>query len=369
MVTPSYPPNVGGVEGHVSGLTRALAKTGADVTVLTQGTRSGRSMGPSGVQVITFPSIINGRIYKLAPTLGWWLAAHRGEFDLVHAHSYHAAAASIGALASGDLPLVLTPHYHGGGHTSWARFLHYGYRPLGTWLLNRATAVICVSEAEAVALGQREHAVRSRTAVVPNAPASSGLSAERPAPGPQLVLSLGRLVPYKHNRLLISGFRLLDNDAELVIAGDGPERPTLEADARADRRVHVVGQVERSALDQLLLRAWVVASLSQYEAFGMALLEGLLAGARVVASDIPSHREVLELCAAEDHAELLRLPASPATVAAGLGKALREGPPTRAVRGWSWDDVAQRTLEVYDQVLVRSPRPGMSGPLRVGKTR
>ena len=273
-------------------------------------------------------------------------------------------------LAAGDLPLVLTPHYHGGGHTAWARFLHHAYKPLGTWLLGRATAVICVSKSEALALGERNRTISSRTVVVPNAPASAGLPDDPPDRDRQLVLSLGRLVPYKNNRLLISGFRLLDDAAELVITGDGPERPALEADAKADGRVHVVGQVERSELDQLLLRSWVVASLSQHEAFGMALLEGLSAGARVVASDIPAHREVIELCHAEDRAELLTVPATRAKVAAALGTALRAGPPSTTIAGWTWDDVAQQTLSVYDDVLAgRRPFGPARRPRQMGRKR
>jgi glycosyltransferase involved in cell wall biosynthesis len=262
----------------------------------------------------------------------------------------------MGALAAGEVPFVLTPHYHGGGHTAFAHVLHYGYRPLGTWLIKRAAAVICVSKAEALALEEREHTVRSRTLVIPNAPASTGLLSEASTRGAQLVLSLGRLVPYKNNRLLLDGFRLLDSDAELVIAGDGVERPALAAAARNDPRVRIVGQVDRPTLDRLLSSAWVVASLSGHEAFGMALLEGLLAGARVVVSDIPAHREVIELCSAEDRGALLPLPASPATVAAALGAALLAGPPSTSISGWTWDDIAQRTLRVYDTVLAAGSR-------------
>jgi glycosyltransferase involved in cell wall biosynthesis len=109
--------------------------------------------------------------------------------------------------------------------------------------------------------------------------------------------------------------------------------------------------------------------LSQHEAFGMALLEGLLAGARVVASDIPSHREVLELCSAKDRAELLGLPSSPTTIASALGNALQAGPPSTAVRGWTWDDVARQTLKVYDNVLAGTVRLDMPSPLQEGRAR
>jgi len=172
-------------------------------------------------------------------------------------------------------------------------------------------------------------------------------------------------VPYKNNRLLLAGFRLLDEDAQPVIAGDGAERAALAADAERDHRVRLVGQVERATLDRLLAQAWVVASFSQHEAFGMAILEGLLAGARIVGSDIAPHREVLELCGAEDRGTLIGLPASPAAVAAALKAALGAGPPSTPIRGWTWDDIAARTLEVYDGVLGAGPSRLVPGTLQV----
>lgn len=356
MVTPSYPPNIGGLEGHVSGLASALAKAGVQVTILTQATRSEQFKEASGVEIRAFSSLIRGRTYRVAPSLGFWLAAHRTDFDLVHAHSYHGAAAAMGALAASDVPLVLTPHYHGGGHTAFARVLHLGYRPLGTWLINRAAAIVCVSKAEALALSKRDSAAQSRTVVIPNAPATTALSDGLPCRRSPLVVSLGRLAPYKNNRLLIDSFRLLDLQAQLVVVGDGPQRAALAAAAKNDPRIQVVGYLERAALDRLLLAAWVVASLSEHEAFGMGLLEGLLAGARVVASDIPPHREVVELCHANDRASFLPLPASPAVVATSLLAALSAGVPRSSVPRWTWDNVAQKTLELYEQVSHYGPK-------------
>src|SRR5262249_55312571 len=59
------------------------------------------------------------------------------------------------------------------------------------------------------------------------------------------------------------------------------------------------------------------ASLSRHESFGMTLLEGAAAGAPIVASDIPAHREVAGYAPA-DRAIFVDTDCA----AAGLGRAL-----------------------------------------------
>ena len=48
-------------------------------------------------------------------------------------------------------------------------------------------------------------------------------------------------------------------------------------------------------LDRLFTQANVVASASDHEAFGLTLAEGLVSGARVVASAIPAHAALARL--------------------------------------------------------------------------
>ncbi|MDP9071277.1 MAG: glycosyltransferase [Actinomycetota bacterium] len=62
-------------------------------------------------------------------------------------------------------------------------------------------------------------------------------------------------------------------------------------DASGD--VHNVGIVSDDELERLYVHARAVLAPSRYEGFGLVPLEALAAGAWVVASDIPVHREVL----------------------------------------------------------------------------
>ncbi len=83
----------------------------------------------------------------------------------------------------------------------------------------------------------------------------------------------------------------------------------------------------------------------------MTVLEALAAGARVIASDIPAHREVLRMVGPAS-AVLVPLDA-PSTEVAATIRAMAENPPGAReepdIR--SWDDVVTETLTVYDAFL------------------
>jgi len=347
---------VGGVETHVAALAVRLAARGHDVEVLTQ--QKVRGATPieriEGVTVRRFPLALPAPIYALAPGIWRYLQRHGARYDLVHAHSYHAFPALLATLA-GRRPLVLTPHYHGGGHTPLGRALHLPYRVLGALMLERADAIICVSHSEAALLLGHFPAAADRITVIPNGVDVAAIRGAQPFPGQQtLILSAGRLAAYKGVDRVLGAMARLDDRFELCVIGEGPARADLEAVAARlglKARVHFLGQVDQAWLYRWYRTAAVYASLSSQEAFGMTLLEALAAGAGVIASDIPAHREVLRM-AGPARAALVPVDAPPAEVATAL-QAMVETPPGAReepeIR--SWDDVVQQTLVVYDALL------------------
>jgi hypothetical protein len=76
----------------------------------------------------------------------------------------------------------------------------------------------------------------------------------------------------------------------------------------------------------------------------VTILELLAAGARVVASDIPAHRDMRDRTAGA--ITLVPLDASPEVLSAALGHALNESP-APAQRIPTWDEVTTQTLDVY----------------------
>jgi hypothetical protein len=88
----------------------------------------------------------------------------------------------------------------------------------------------------------------------------------------------------------------------------------------------------------------------------MSVLEAHVAGARLVASDIPAHREVAGMLG--PHITLVPLTASPAELAAVIRTAAAS--PRPAVRKVpSWDDHVESLLRLYasDGQWASEPRP------------
>ena len=82
---------------------------------------------------------------------------------------------------------------------------------------------------------------------------------------------------------------------DLVILGTGPEEPRLRQlveDEGLSGSVRLLGGVSDEDLRRWQRTAAVVVSLSTRESFGLSLAEGITAGAAIVASDIPAHREM-----------------------------------------------------------------------------
>ena len=119
-----------------------------------------------------------------------------------------------------------------------------------------------------------------------------GDKAERP-----LVVSVGRLMPSKRFDELITTMvevRRSVPDLELVIVGDGYERPVLEsqiAALNASPWIRLAGRVSDEELLSLYRRAWLVASASVAEGWGMTLTEAAGCGTPSVATDIAGHRD------------------------------------------------------------------------------
>jgi glycosyltransferase involved in cell wall biosynthesis len=121
---------------------------------------------------------------------------------------------------------------------------------------------------------------------------SADLDAIRPAEphpgGPVRILSVGRLVPDKDLDVLIDAFAdagFADGEAELEIRGGGPLEPELRDQAeRLGVPVRFPGPTAFGELGGVYAAADVLALVSSYEPFGVALREGAAAGLPLIAS-------------------------------------------------------------------------------------
>lgn len=116
---------------------------------------------------------------------------------------------------------------------------------------------------------------------------------------PPFILAAGRLSPEKDFATVLEAFRLVRGrrpDLRLMILGEGPARPELEAEAL---RLGIADSVRlpgfRPDLMAYMRHASVFVLSSLYEGFGNVLVEALASGVPVVSTDCPvGPREILE---------------------------------------------------------------------------
>jgi glycosyltransferase involved in cell wall biosynthesis len=248
---------------------------------------------------------------------------------------------------------VFTPHYHGTGHSRLASALHRVYGPFGARVVRNAATVICVSASEAELVRRAFRLPGERVVVIPNGVEVQPPVAAEPMPvAGVVVLTVGRLEPYKGVMEMVEALPHLPDAFVLRVIGGGHQGAALSHRARAlgvDHRFELLGQVDDEELQRWRQTAAVYVTMSRHEAFGLGVLEAAMAGTPVVASDIPAHREVLASCS---NVRLIPLGAPARTLAHAMaGAATGE----RSVVGPvpTWDDVAESTLAVYQRSLAQ----------------
>ncbi len=115
-----------------------------------------------------------------------------------------------------------------------------------------------------------------------------------------LLLAVGRLVPHKRFDLLVETLVRIHArhpNVRAVIAGEGSERPALEAlisGHQAKEWLTLPGRVDEERLVDLYRRAWVLMSTSAYEGWGLTISEAAGCATPAVASPIAGHMDAIE---------------------------------------------------------------------------
>lgn len=112
--------------------------------------------------------------------------------------------------------------------------------------------------------------------------------------GARVVGAVARLASQKRLDRLLRAVALLPPDVHCVLAGDGDERPGLEALARAEgigERVHFLGH--RGDVADVLAALDVLALTSDREGLSNAMLEAMMAGVPVVSTDVSGADDAL----------------------------------------------------------------------------
>ena len=291
-------PLAGGAELYCERVAAGLGAAGHDVVLLTSRSPGApRREARAGYRVVR-----GGGTYGVYPHALAWLAAHRGRLDAV-VDSQNGIPFFTPLVLGATTPVALLVHHvH---QDQFASFFGPAMARLGRWLEGPASrsvygrrAVVAVSPSTRADVRRRLE-LRGAVSVVPcgmDSPRPPAVPAVRRAAEPRIVV-VGRLVPHKRLHLLVAAMpavRRAVPGANLHLVGDGPQRPalaSLAADPAVGTTLH--GRLDDAARDALLASAWLTASASAGEGWGLSVLEANAAGLPAVAFRVAGLRDAV----------------------------------------------------------------------------
>lgn len=361
VVRDLYPSCVGGTELHAHELSKAQARLGHEVTVLTS-SHDGlpEHEHVDGYEVIRIKQLCRPLGNGITPSLLLDLAKMGNGFDIIHAHSHLSFSTNICAAFRGvrSTPLIITNHGMM-SQTAPKMFQDLYMQTVAKWTLKSADRIICYTEqekAEMVGLG----IPKKNVAVIHNGINTNLFRPRLLESESKNILWIGRYTPGKGVEYLIHAFAQFHKthpDFSLLMIGRGPNKDAmielvqklgLEGPVKMWDFVpnHEMPDIYRSA------RAFVLPSLE--EGVPRSILEAMACGVPVICTELPQLVNIVSgagcvvpLRDSQSIAEQLDRIVRHPEWATALG---REGV-RRARSDHSWDDTVRRTLELYEKVI------------------
>lgn len=389
ILTKEYPPAIyGGAGVHVDELSKVL-RSRIDVRVRC----FGEERSEAGVQAYSVPETLasaNSALQTFGVDLA--MAQDCAGADLVHSHTWYANFAGFTAQQLHAIPHVLSAHSLEPLRPWKAEQLQGGYR-LSSFA--EKTAYENADGIIAVSGGMREDILRSypkvdpaRVHVVHN---GIDVTAWKPNPSTDVherygidphaptVIFVGRITRQKGLPFLLRALATLDHGIQVILCAGAPDTPEIAAEVeqlvatlKSKREgVFLISEMlPRHELTQLLSHATTFVCPSVYEPLGIVNLEAMACGIPVVGTATGGIPEVIVdgetgiLVPIDQVNDGTGAPVNPDKFVGDLSDALNEilSNPQRA-RTWgaaaqkrardhfSWESIADRTVEVYNAVL------------------
>jgi glycosyltransferase involved in cell wall biosynthesis len=288
FIAPSYYPHIGGVEYVVKSVAERLAKAGHEAIVVAgePSTDKPYEDAVNGVRVVRWPVWSPGNAYHIPrkrSDLEKLLKELAKQVDVIHIHSIHSilSAYSLRVVKQMNVRVVVTPYYHGSGHTVFRRFLWVFWRRYVRGLL-KGCIVHTVSKLEA-RLVKKDFGVSA-------IPIENGV--EEWVRGlkwdPQgYVLYSGRIEKYKNIDLLARVIKILNSaygfNLELRVFGKGPYMEELKRSLEELRVPYEIGDFKPfEEYIETLSHATLFGLLSEKESYPQSVNEANAIGVPVV---------------------------------------------------------------------------------------
>jgi len=387
MLSWEYPPRiVGGISPHVKDLSQQLQKKGIEVHVVTKHTplAPDEETEPSGVQIhrVHLTDQPNDFLHEIQllnqatdrrvrQLLEHWRPG--GQPTVFHAHDWLSLDSARELKYEYKLPIVATVHAtesgrHGGIFNETSKYIH----EQEYWLTYEAWRVIVCSEFMKQEVVRLFNSPADKVDIIYNGVEPEKFefewtNAERVAHRAKLALPTEKIVMYVGRFVREKGIHVLLNAASVILAQEPSTKFLIVGGGNRERfekfvhwaglqdKVLFTGFMANRSLHQLYRCADVAVFPSLYEPFGIVALEGMAAGAPVVASDAGGLKEVVL------HGETgtLSYANNPESLAWAVLDVLRN--PERAEKmsakarirlrtDFDWSHLADQTIAVYDRV-------------------
>ncbi len=389
ILSREYPPEVyGGAGVHVTELVNAL-RPSTDVVV--------RAFGKPRDEPHVYSYLVPAQLTSANPALATLgvdlqMAEDVAGADIVHSHTWYANGAGHLAQLLHGIPHVVTAHSLEPLRPWKAEQLGGGYR-VSSWI--EKTAFEAADAVIAVSAGMARDILRSYPAIDPervkvvhngidlnrwqrnedpDLVRSLGIDPDRPS-----VVFVGRITRQKGLPYLLEAARRLPAEVQLILCAGAPDTPEILAEVQAGVAAL---QAERSGvvwLDRLLSQYELSAVLSSattfvcpsvYEPLGIVNLEAMACGAPVVGTATGGIPEVVadhltgRLVPIDQVQDGTGTPVDPERFISDLAAILTEvvADPVaarlmgeagrlRARSEFSWDRIAARTRQIYEELL------------------
>ena len=335
---------IGGSERHLLTLLPALAERGIEPIFVGLDDPAWNATDFYGALEVPAVRIASPRdfdpmlLVRLARTL---------RADVVHTHLVHADVYGGLAARLRGTHLVSTKHNDDPFRVGPFRFVERG-------LSHLADRVITITDAlhrfTVERVGVAPDKVETIHYGLDGTPEAWGVNSPDDVPSAaRVLLAIARLTDQKGIDVAIQALAGLPQDTVLVVLGDGPERTALLGLARElglEHRVFLLGRVPD--VGEWLGRATLLVHPARWEGFGLAVLEAMLAGLPVVATNVSALPELV----VDGETGVLVPPDDADALARGIAHALDTpqlgvGGLERAHREFSVGRMADRTAALY----------------------
>lgn len=378
LITGIFPPDIGGPATYVSRFAQSLHQEHQHVTVITLGEE--RLDFPFPVKRVSRSSPLPLRLFLIF----LMLLRHGWRSEVWYINGLELPAVLAGKLLRKRLVMKIVSDYawERAGNQKlttdsvlefqrhrqhWKVELH---KALRSWLARQVEAVITPSNhVKNLVCGwnvppEKIHVIYNAVEPIPGKMGSKQELRQQlnlPETG-LLVITIGRLIPLKGIDRLIQVFANLlekhgqESKLHLLIVGDGPEKNSLTEFVKTlnlTAQIHFFGQLERKQALAYLRASDVFVLNSETEGFSHVILEAMLVGTPVIATNVGGNPEIVidgengllvpsgdSDTLEEQICQVLQHPAIQGRLMAGG---------MRTIQGFSWSHLYQKTTEVLYQ--------------------